>query len=257
MVRYLTDNSSKNENEIIISIRRTVQEYPIKMYVTEEDTIFSLKLYFEKWLNAYTDEQTYLISAQHPYALSDNLKLIQLRAEHRDLFVIISEPPHTTIPKRYLLTLSEEVDINVGNIDIEKGVVTMRILDFRYIHMESVKYIGQWMHMERYINEIYVLATHPKIDEILYAISDNILLLPNIYRVHIQHPLDTNYKYPILHNERFIDVDNNSKVTRAMLMYLFQTLLTDQYREMENQVEILLDENVLGNKEQSIFNPTI
>ena len=42
-----------------------------------------------------------------------------------------------------------------------------------------------------------------------------------------------------------------------MLMYLFQTLLTDQYREMEDQVEILLDKNVLGNKEQRVFNPNI
>jgi len=257
MVRYLTDNSSKNENEIIISIRRTVQEYPIKVYVTDEDTIFSLKLYFENELNAYTDEQNYVIGPQLPYALQDNLKLIHLREEHRNLFVIIQEAPSNTVPKRYLLTLSEEVDINVGNIDNEKGLITRKILDFRYIHMESVKYIGQWMYMERYINEIYVLATHPKVDEILYAIADNILLLPKIYIVHIQHPEDPTYEYPFLHNERFIDIDNYSKVTRAMLMYLFQTLLTDQYREMEDQVEILLDKNVLGNKEQRVFNPNI
>lgn len=257
MVRFIENGSNKNDNEIILSVRKTVQEYPIKVYVTDEDTIFTLKIFFESIFNAYTDEQNYVIGPQLPYALPDALKLIDLREEHHNLFLIIHEASPNNIPKRYLLTLNEEVEVNVGNIDIETTIVTTKVLDFRYIHIESIKYIRQWMYMNRYVNEIYVLAIHPKIDDILYTIADNILICPYLYRVHIQHPLDSNYKYPILHNERFMDLDNQSKVTREMLMYLFQTLLTDQYRNMEDEVEILLDENVMNNEQQIIFHPGI
>ncbi len=257
MVRLMENHLIRNDNEIIITVRKSVQEYPISVYVNEDDTIFSLKVFFENFLKAYTDEQNYVIGPQLPYALPDDLKLIHLREEHRNLFVIIKEASCNNIPKRYLLRLSEEVEVNVGNIDIEKGIVTRKILDFRYIHMDSVRYIRQWMYMDRYINEIYVLANHPKIDEILYTIADNILIFPNIYRVHIQHLSDCNYEYPPLHNDRFMDLENNSKVTREILMYLYQVLLTDQYREMEDQVEILLDANVMGNKDRIVFHPGI
>ena len=257
MVRFILKDSIKEQNEIIIGVRKNVQEYPIHVYVTEEDTIFSLKIFFEKYLCAFSDEQNYVIGPQLPYPLPDHLLLTHLRDEHRNLFVIIQEPSFTNIPKRYLLTLSEEVEVNVGNIDIETGIVTRRILDLRYIHIESIKHIRQWMYMERYINEIYVLATHPKIDEILYEISDNILIFPKLYRVHIQHSMDEKYVYPPLYNQRFIDVDNQSKVTRELLMYLYQILLTDQYRKGEEEVEILLDRDVMENKERVLFHPDL
>jgi hypothetical protein len=257
MVRLLENHLIKNDNEIIITIRKSVQEYPISVYVNENDTIFLLKVFFEDYLKAYTDEQNYVIGPQLPYALPDDLKLIHLREEHRNLFVIIKEASYNNIPKRYLLRLSEEVEVNVGNIDIEKGITTTKVLDFRYIHMDSVEYIRQWMYMDRYINEIYVLANHPKVDEILYTIADNILIFPNIYRVHIQHSSDCNYEYPPLHNDRFMDLENNSNITRQIVMYLYQTLLTDQYREMDDQVELLVDKGVLANTERLVFHPDI
>jgi len=257
MVRFILNNVIPESNEFIIGIRKNVQEYPIKLYVVKEDTILSLKLFLENYLKAFSDEQNFVIGPQLPYSLPDHLPLAHLREEHRNLFVIIQEPPSTTIPKRYLLTLSEEVGVNVGNIDIESGIVTTIILDFRYIHIDSIQYIRQWMYMERYADEIFVLATHPKIDDILYAISDNVLILPKLYRVHIQHPMDDSYMYPILHNDRFIDVDNESKVTRELLMYLYQTLLTDQYRKEEDAIEIVLDKGVIGNKTQILFHPSL
>lgn len=257
MVRFILNDSIQEPNEIRIGVRKNVQEYPVQLYITDKDTILSLKIFLENYLCAYSDEQNLVIGPQLPYSLPDQLLLIQLREEHRNLFVIIQEPPPNNIPKRYLLTISEEVEINIGNIDVERSIVTTRILDLRYIHIDSIKYIRQWMYMDRYIHEIYVLATHPKIDDILYTISDNILIFPKLYRVHIQHPLDSSYKYPILHNERFIDVDNQSRVSREMLMYLYQTLLTDQYRDREDEVEIVLDQNVLHNKDQILFHPSL
>lgn len=257
MVRFILKDLIQESNEFIIGVRKNVNEYPMKLYVTEKDTILSLKLFLEKYLCAYSDEQNFVIGPQLPYPLPDQLLLIQLRDEHRNLFVIIQEPPANNVPKRYLLTLREEVEVNVGNIDIEKGIVTTRIMDLRYIHMDSVKYICQWMHMERYIHEIYVLATHPKIDEIIYAIADNILIFPKLYRVHIQHPMDETYEYPPLYNNRFMDVDNESKVRRDMLMYLYQILLTDQYRDKEDEVEIVLDKGVMGNTNKILFDPNL
>jgi hypothetical protein len=255
MVRLYENGMIKDEDELVISVRRNVQEYPIKIYVKKEDTIYSLKLFFESRFNAFTDEQNYVIGPHLPYALSDNLSLFQLRDEHCNLFVIIKEAHYTTIPKRYLLTLSEEVEANIGNIDTENIIITTKVLDLRYIHLESIQYIGQWMYMDRYINEIYLLATHPKIDDIIYSISEYILLFPKLYRVHIQHPSDPEYKYPRLHNDRFMDLDNISKVKRDVVMYLYQTLLTDQYREVDDEVEIVLDKYVLGNEMRTTFHP--
>jgi len=258
MIRDLT-GSAPSEDDIMITVRCSVYEYPLRLWVAGEDTVDELKTFLGEKGEYFMDEMTVLVSQSYPYPLAGDMRLGSLLVEHRHLLVMVHEGGmgpgrgrggdawwSQEVPDRYLGQTQE-------------GAV---VLDFRYLAEESVKRIRSWLYREREVEEIWLLGTHPQVMEILYAVAEDVLSLVRLRRLVIESPDRAGYQIPVKsagRAEAFRRLQENqmgeSPLRRQGLVYLYQHLMLDQYRSPE-EIEIWVDGGLLAGVEERIrFSP--
>lgn len=253
MIRDLTE-SAPSDRDFIITVRTSVHEYPLRLWVDVEDTVGDLKAYLGEQLECYRDEMSILVNRSYPYPLAEEMRLDTLLLEHRHLLLVLHEggqdpgrgDPRSEdivwwsqkVPERYLQHTQEG-----------KGV-----LDFRYLAEESVKRVRSWIYQEREVEEIWLLGTHPLATEILYAVAEDVLSLVCLRRIRVESPDRADYMIPPRSSRRaeaFRQQGGESRIQRQGLVYLYQHLLLDQYRSLD-EVEIWIDSGLLPGMEGRI-----
>jgi hypothetical protein len=259
MVRNYINDVPLASDEFVIDICGVENDIFYKVVIKENDTILLLKEFMSDLINAYLDEQMYMICSTSPYySLWDDTIISR---DHYKLFLIVCEASYTSIPQRYHASIPQRYYSKY--IHSKDGADTeYTVLDLRYIMPDHIRHIGRSFHLDRYISIIYLSATHPCINEILYEISENILALYQLEKIHIQHPDSPDYEYPSLHppyfiktNPIFSEQSMKSHVSSDALHYLYQHLLLDQYRHITTPVRIILDPNVLNNSVKMVYDP--
>lgn len=247
MVRDGTE--APHETDVMVTIRCSIYEYPMKVWVSLEDTIYDLKEFMGKRMELFQDEMTFIICLSYPYPLPDTMRLCQLLDEHRHLILRIHEGNEEcygraegtsvswcdgqVIPDRYLFTNQEE---------------DKTIFDFRYLAPSQIPRIRSWIYSQRNVSEIWLLGTHPHVSDILYALAEDMLSLVALDRIVIHHPLDSSYSIPTHSEGRHLifHVDGIvSYLTREAVVYLYQHLLLDHYRNSVEDVSIMIHGGLL------------
>ena len=103
-VFYPTDSIDPQEWILSISELDGVS-YPWRLVVTSGNTLAEVKAFYLSWsMNEwYEDEVDLILRRDIPYPLKDNMKVGELREEHRLLFLRNrNEPPTDVLPLRYL-----------------------------------------------------------------------------------------------------------------------------------------------------------
>jgi hypothetical protein len=257
-----------DDGDFAITIRSSVYRYPIQVWASNEDTVYSLKEYMGERMERYLDEMTVVISQACPYPLPDEMRLHKLLDEHRHLLVLVhegKEEPYgrvlherpmdvwwcQEVPQRYLIEKETE-EWNKQNG--QWVTIVKRILDFRFLVKESIPRIRSWLYATRDVSEIWLLGTHPHVMEMVSIIAEDVLSLPDLVRIHIQHPMDPDFRLPAKSNERLEHMEvKKSAVQRDGLVALYQHLLMDQYRDSADRVEIWVDGGLLGSKDRWRF----
>jgi hypothetical protein len=253
-----------DESDFIITVRSSVYRYPIQMWVSQEDTIYSLKEYMGERMERYFDEMTIVISQTCPYPLPDEMRLIKLLDEHRNLLLMVHEgkdEPYgrndskeretniwwsQDVPQRYLVEKETE-EWNKQNG--QWHTVVKKVLDFRFLVRESIPRIRSWIYATRDASEIWLLGTHPHVMDMIQMIAEDVLSMNQLVRIHIQHPMDPDFQLPPKSRERIERIETKkSSVERQGLVYLYQHLLMDMYNDSANTVEIWIDEGLLESK---------
>lgn len=249
MVRKITD--SPYETGIQLSIRHSIIQYPMKLWISQEDTILDLKEFIGHELEHYNDEITFIVNLSYPYPLPDHMRLYRLSEEHRHLILRVHEgkeecygDPHISeksapwwgnecaIPDRYFYTLEDGTPI----------------FDFRYLTLSQLILIRSWIYSYQNVSEVWVLGTHPFISKILHALAEDILSFTSLKRIVIHHPLDISYSLPPHSERRHRDLHHNgiiSYLTREPLIYLYQHLLLDQYRDSADEISVIIHGGLL------------
>jgi hypothetical protein len=258
-----------DDSDFMITVRSSVYRYPIQVWVSREDTVYSLKEYMGERMERYFDEMTIVIGQTCPYPLPDDMRLSKLLDEHRNLLLLVhegkvenygrmetKEQDHAVwwsqdVPQRYLI----EKETEEWDKDTEEwNTVVKRVLDFRFLAKESIPRIRSWLYATRDVSEILLLGTHPHVMEMIQMIAEDVLSLSQLMRVHIQHPMDPDFQLPAKSRERLEHMEvKKSSVTRQGLVYLYQHLLMDMYSDSVERVEIWIDGGLLGTKERQRF----
>ncbi len=257
-----------DDGDFTLTIRSSVYRYPIQVWASNEDTIYSLKEYMGERMERYLDEITVSISQSCPYPLPDEMLLHKLLDEHRNLLVSVHEGKEESygrpspiqpmdvwwrqdVPLRYLVEKeTEEWNKQNGHW----VTVVKRILDFRFLVKESIPRIRSWLYATRDVSEIWLLGTHPYVMEMVSMIAEDILSLQELVLIHIQHPMDPEFRLPAKSNERLEHMEVKiSAVQRDGLVSLYQHLLMDMYRNSADRVEIRIDGGLLGSKDRFRF----
>ena len=262
MVRNITE--APCYGDFIITIRCPVLGTTNKVWSSVDDTVASVKEFMGEQMELFSDEMTVIVGQSHPYPLSDTMPLSRLIVEHRHLTLLIhegkdicygaSQDSHDShdsqeeeesscawwgqpVPDRY-----------IGQVN--SGVV----FDFRYLSNNCVPRIRSWMYRERNISEIWLLGTHPRLMEILYAIAEDVLCLNGLQSIVIQNPACSSYSIPYKSLARHTSNNTANMLQRSGLVYLYQHLLLDQYRPSAETVEIWVDGGLLfGQEERTRF----
>jgi hypothetical protein len=253
MIRDLTEGGN-SDGDLLITVRTSVHEYPLRLWVGVEDTVGDLKAYLGERLECYRDEMSILVNGSYPYPLTEEMRLDALLMEHRHLLLVLHEGGQgpgrddqgsadrvwwsQKVPERYLQ-------------QTEKG---KRVLDIRYLAKESVKCIRSWIYQERDVEEIWLLGTHPQVMEILYAVAEDVLSLVCLRRIRVESPDRADYRVPPRSSRRAeaFRQGGESRIQRQGLVYLYQHLLLDQYRSPE-EVEIWMDSGLVPGMEGRIL----
>lgn len=260
-----------DDNDFIINIRSSVYRYPIKLWVSLEDTVLSLKEYMGERMERYLDELTIVINQSCPYPLPDEMRLSKLLEEHRNLLLLShegNEEPYgrpDTRPREFSVWWSQCVpqryftqkETQEWDRDLEEWKPVLKeILDFRFIAKESIPHIRSWLYATRNVSEIWLLGTHPYVNEIIQHIAEDVLSLPCLTLISIQHPMNPDFQIPPKSNERISHTEiKRTHLERSALVYLYQHLALDQYRHSTELIEIWIDAGLLGNKETRRFFP--
>ena len=226
---------------MIITIHCPHVSAPLKVWVSTEDTVETLKAFIGERYELFSDEMTLMITQSHPYPLADTMRLSRLYVEHRHLTLLVHEggeidygrPLDDTspslnqpIPERYIGQVNGRV-----------------ILDFRYLSFSCLPRIRYWLYQQRTVSEIWLLGTHPHVTEILYAIAEDVLSIIGLQAIIIQNPAHSSYIVPYKSKARH--QIGPSYLRQEALSYLYQHLLLDQYRDAAEEVEIWLDGDLL------------
>lgn len=263
MVRLITD--APCENDFILTVRCSVYEYPMKLWISLEDTVSDLKEFMGKRMECFSDEMTFMISLACPYPLPDDMRLCRLLDEHRHLILQIHEGKEecygrtlplenhvawwggdgNSMPDRYLFT----------NEEGKEG------FDFRYLVKSQIPRIRSWIYSHRHVSEIWLLGTHPSVDSILYTLAEDILSFVSLDRIVIHHPEEASYSLPLFSEERHRVIHQDgvvSHLTRDSIVYLYQHLLLDQYRDSAEEVSLIIHGGLLhGHSETFRFSPSV
>lgn len=240
MVKQITD--APYDSDIIITIHCSLWESSLKLWVSIEDTIATIKEFIGEMCHLFSDEMTIIACLSYPYPLADEMKLSRLFVEHRHLTLLIHEGNEICYG-----TVHDGTAENEGIRPIPEryiGQIESRtILDFRYLSASSLPFLRSWLYQNRNVAEIWLLGTHPNIMEILYAVADDVLSFTRLYRILIQNPACVDYQIPYKSAGRhFI---GPSHLQMSGLSYLYQHLLLDQYRSSAEEIEIWVDGGLL------------
>jgi hypothetical protein len=247
MIRNFIE-SAPNEDDILITVRSSVHEYPLRLWAGVEDTVGTLKTYLGERLECFMDEMSILVSPSYPYPLADGMRLGALLVEHRHLLLLLHEGGQEPGRENGDVWWSQEVpERYLGQT--QAGAMVM---DFRYLAEESVKRVRSWLYKEREVEEIWLLGTHPLVMEILYAVAEDVLSLVRLRRVLIESPDRMGYQVPLKSEgraEALRRAQGESFLQRQGLLYLYQHLMLDQYRSPD-EVEIWVDGGLLVGMEK-------
>jgi hypothetical protein len=235
--------------------------------VAQNETVGDLKRFMGERLEKYMDEMTVMISMSYPYPLPEHMRLDWLLVEHRDLILRIHEDEiekegawwAQPVPMRYLQWVE-------GNDESSYA------LDLRYLPSSSISRIRSWLYGACYISpsvsEIWLLGTHPHVMDILYAVAEDVLSMTNLYKVVLFHPHDDKYIIPAHSVSRHESLQRESSgggaesssvwrshLYREGLVYLYQHLALDRYRNSVELVEIHVDGGLLAGVEKGRWLP--
>lgn len=246
MVRAISE--APCETDFILTVRCSVNEYPMKLWISLEDTLSDLKRFMGERMELFHDEMTFMTSLSCPYPLPDDMRLCRLLDEHRHLILQVHEGKEECygrldksiwwgdgqdMPDRYLITLED------GRL----------IFDLRYLATSQLPRIRSWIYSHRHVSEIWLLGTHPSVNSILYALAEDILSFVSLDQIIIHHPQDTSYSLPLFSEGRHRVFHQNgivSHLTREAVVYLYQHLLLDQYRDSTEDVSVIIHGRLLN-----------
>lgn len=241
MIRDVTE-AAPTEEEFLITVCCSIYEYPLRLWVSPGNTIHELKLYLGVRFERFMDEMTLLLCRSYPYPLAGELRLDHLLVEHRHLLLLVHEGGKGvcgvggvggTEEKEDEVWWSQEVPERYLGHTVEGAI----LLDLRYLAGESVRRIRSWLYKERDIEEIWLLGTHPRVMDILYAVAEDVLSLRKLRRIVVDSPDRMGYRVPIKSTQRRMEQEGVNHVRREGLVYLYQHLCLDQYRNPDD-VEI-------------------
>ena len=230
--------------DFIVTIRCPLLGTSVKVWASVRDTILSIKEFMGDRLELFSDEMTVLVSQTCPYPLSDSVLLSRLLVEHRHLTLIVHEGKEICYGVK---DEDEDEDAWLGQSVPDRYVSldNSKVLDFRYLSDRCIPRIRAWLYKERDASEIWLLGTHPKLMDILYAIAEHVLGLGSLVLIVIQNPMSPTYTVPYKSHARNACNGTVSTLERCGLSYLYQHLLLDQYRASAEEVEIWVDGGLL------------
>lgn len=230
--------------DFIVTIRCPLLGTSVKVWASVRDTIESIKEFMGDRLELFSDEMTVLVSQTYPYPLSDSVLLSRLLVEHRHLTLIVHEGKEICYGVK---DENEDEDAWLGQSvpDRYVNLENSKVLDFRYLSDRCIPRIRTWLYQERNASEIWLLGTHPKLMDILYAIAEHVLGLGSLVLIVIQNPMSPTYTVPYKSHFRNACNGTVSTLERCGLSYLYQHLLLDQYRASAEEVEIWVDGGLL------------
>lgn len=249
MVRNITE--APCETDFILTVHCSIYQYPVELCISMEDTISDIKEFMGETMELFHDEMTFMISLSCPYPLPDNMKLCRLLDEHRHLILRIHEGNEECYG-RSKTALNTSVPWCDGQVIPDRYLFIndngKTIFDFRYLSSSQIPRIRSWIYSYRHIAEVWLLGTHPLISRILYSLAEDILSFVALDRIIIQHPEHESYSLPLHSESRHHDFHKDgitSHLHREELVYLYQHLLMDQYRDSVKDVSIIVHGNLL------------
>lgn len=248
MVRLATEEESAWE--IYISY----EDHTIRLWISEDDTIQDVKEFLGEWKGeeweVYPDEMRVVSDGE---VVVEGVPLCAVASSP----LVLSEDDTgegvwwaQEVPMRHLIRDALDVDVDV-EVDSRGSRV---VLDLRFLSCDPRR-IRSWMYGARDITEIWILGTHPRVVDILYAVAEDVRCLPCLRRIHLQHPSDAGFLLPPRSGRRMKRFgggaigSGESRVTSEALSYLTQHLHLDAYRmRAEEEVEIWVDAGLIAEK---------
>ena len=264
MVRWYNEKEHLASDEFRLTLRMVHTEYPTALTVSSRDTLKDLKTFMGVYLERYPDEMTLQVNLAYPYPLSEEMTMGELLVEHRDLMLRVHEGGNggrevtgrkdadcewwaQPVPLRYLLKTDED----------------RHILDLRYLPSSDISRIRAWLYqIQRMpVTEIWLLGTHPRVQEMLSSVAEDVLCLRGLVRVWIQNPEADKYQVPPLSVGRHDALwkeqagEWRTSITRDALVYLYQHLVLDRYRDAAEDVSIVVDRGLVSGWEGGRWRP--
>lgn len=149
-----------------------VEQYTLA--VQKGATLLDLKQYMNGVFHCYEDEQTYVLGPHWPVELEDDLVLHDLRADQREMIVLIHPAPAEHIPLALHYTAYRK-----------GGALSCLILE--NLTDEQITHLPSWLQYEAaHIQCIDVSATHFRVNEILHILHKALPHLRALWSIHLR-----------------------------------------------------------------------
>jgi hypothetical protein len=187
MPRFYEEDEKVHDDECILTIKTMSGDF-YHIIAHLQDNIVSLKDLMSDELEAYPEEQKYLVEGSY-YELNDHMRIQRLAPEHHTLDVLIghSYGNHNIIPMRWLCCGRYSRNHRERN-QLHSNNDRISSLTFgEGFPEEHIPYLGEWFHTAKHLEIIDMSVAHYKIDEILRAIIGLFHTLPDCHMIMLRN----------------------------------------------------------------------
>jgi hypothetical protein len=188
MPRFYEEDEKVHDDECILTIK-TMSGDLYHVIAHLQDNIASLKDLMSDELEAYPEEQKYLVESSY-YELNDHMRIQRLAPEHHTLDVLIghSYGDPNTIPMRwrccgrYCRSYRER---NAQSIANRERIPSLTLGEG--FPEEQIQYLGEWFHMAKHLEIIDMSLAHHKIDDIMRVLIGVFHTLPDCHLIMLRN----------------------------------------------------------------------
>ena len=188
MPRFYEEDEKVHDDECILTIKTMSGDF-YHVVAHHQDNIASLKDLMSDELEAYPDEQKYVVEGSY-YELNDHMWIRRLAPEHHTLHVLNdhSYGDPNTIPMRWLCCgryHRSYRERNAQSIASRDRIPSLTLGEG--LPEEHIPYLGEWFYMAKHLEIIDMSLAHHKIDEILRAIIGLFHTLPDCHLIMLRN----------------------------------------------------------------------
>ena len=182
MPRFYEEDEKVGDDECILTIKMMSGDF-YHVIAHLQDNIASLKDLMSDELEAYPDEQKYVVEGSN-YELNDHMWIRRLDPEHRTLHVLNdhSYGDPNTIPMRWLCCGRYHRNYRERNPQSISNRDRIPSLTFgEGLPEEHISYLGEWFHAAKHLEILDISLAHHKINEILRVVIGLFHALPDCH----------------------------------------------------------------------------